>query len=170
MKAIELTQGKVAIVDDGDYEWLSQWKWHAFTPHKIFYAIRNKGDGGGGTIYMHRQILNAPSGMECDHINHDGLDNRRDNIRICTRMQNAQNMITTEGISRYKGVFWGREKQRWQGQITKAQKRFFLGRYNNEDDAALAYNIFALTLFGEYAYINNVDAFKGKERNRNGRT
>src|SRR6266513_4663456 len=95
MKKIKLTKGKYALVDDVDFEWLNQWKWHITTNR---YASRtlwpSKKD-----VYMHRIILNAQKGQEVDHINRDPLDNRRSNISLCTHAQNMANKVS-------KGMSW----------------------------------------------------------------
>lgn len=87
MKEIPLTQGYVTLVDDADYEWLSRWKWH----YHGGYAER--GDG----VLMHREITDCPAGKEVDHINHDPLDNRRENLRVVTRWQNMLNRRMRKG-------------------------------------------------------------------------
>ena len=92
MKHITLTQGKFALVDDRDFDWLSHWKWYAQKHGNSFYTVRNAWVGiKKTTIQMHRVILNASEGTEVDHINHDTLDNRRENLRVCTRSQNNMN-------------------------------------------------------------------------------
>jgi len=90
-RLIPLTQGKVAIVDAADYDWLNQWKWYASKEGRVFYAIRRDNDCGGRDIKvrMHRVILGVPTGLEGDHINGDGLDNRRANLRTVTKQQNS---------------------------------------------------------------------------------
>lgn len=153
MKYIELTQGKRAIVDDADCDMLMQHKWYAVNNNNHWYAstrLRNR----GGIIPMHRLLLDIPQGIECDHINHDGLDNRRSNIRPCTTSQNQQNRLLIFGSSKYKGVSWKRGA--WEAGIRKDGKWSYLGRYETEDDAALAYNLYAMTLFKEYACLNEV--------------
>lgn len=94
MKLIPLTQGKFAKVDDLDYEWLSKHKWYAQrnASDGLFYAARGKRVNGRVIkIYMHRQITDCPPGKEVDHGNRDSLDNRRENIKVCTRKENLQN-------------------------------------------------------------------------------
>jgi len=94
MKEIELTQGQVAIVDDEDFEYLSQWKWRAswHENNKSFYAARaDRSTGKYKTIYMHRLIMQTESGLECDHIFHNTLDNRKSVLRNVTRSENQRN-------------------------------------------------------------------------------
>ena len=100
-KEIPLTQGKVAIVDDTDFDWLNQWKWYVLNKRPRYYAARSVGPRGKQTrIYMHRFILDPVSGMEPDHINGNGLDNRRANIVACTRSEHAK--IHPRGLGRKK--------------------------------------------------------------------
>lgn len=98
MKLIPLTQGKFAKVDDADYEWLSQYNWYAkkttaiYSLYGLYYAARfQRIKKVKTTIYMHREIANCPPGKEVDHINHDTLDNQRENLRCCTRAENMAN-------------------------------------------------------------------------------
>lgn len=152
MKAILLTQGKVAIVDDEDFDWLSQWKWCAANFNGYWYAVR----GHGSLMFMHRVILNPPEGYQCDHINGDGLDNRRANLRVCDCSQNAQNQISQTGTSRFKGVSWHKPRGLWQVHIKANDKSINLGYFTSEVEAAKTYNKAAIKYFGEFAYLNNI--------------
>ena len=107
------------------------------------------------TIKMHRAILNAPPGMFCDHKNHNPLDNRRCNLRTCTPLQNACNQLPRPGgTSRYKGVFWQKQRRKWVARIKHRGRTFHLGYCNYEADAAIAYDDKAIELFGEVACFN----------------
>lgn len=100
MREIELTKGKVALVDDNDYDWITQWKWSARFDEgtKSYYAVRqqkyigNNGRPKYKTIYMAREIMNTPPNLICDHFNHNTLDNQKGNLRNITKMQNNQNV------------------------------------------------------------------------------
>jgi hypothetical protein len=110
-REIPLTQGYITIVDDEDYEELARYKWHVHVRTHGPMARRlgkRDADGKQRSIYMHRQIMQAPLGMDVDHINHDTLDNRRSlNLRVCTRRQNLGNMRKRPGLSsQFKGVYW----------------------------------------------------------------
>lgn len=151
-RLIPLTQGKFAIVDTKDYERLAQYKWHAVKMHGIYYARRKV---NGKFIQMHREILNVPVGFVCDHKNHNGLDNRRCNLRICTHAQNIQNSRPrTDGTSRYKGVSWNRRNRKWRASICHGGHSIYIGYYDYEADAAIAYDDTAIELFGEFACLN----------------
>jgi len=159
-KAIQLSRGKVALVDDADFEWLNIWKWTYQDAGKyIGYASRNVYQDGKYIehIYMHRIILNPPSGMETDHINGNGLDNRRCNLRICTTSQNLANSRKRKGTtSQYKGVSWSQKNQCWIAAITVHGQHEYLGCFDSEEEAAIAYNYAARKLYDDYALLNSV--------------
>lgn len=131
-RKIKLTKGKYAIVDDGDYKWLSQWKWCVRESNKTFYAIRQKDNV---IIYMHRQILGLQrgDGKHTDHINHNSLDNCRCNIRIVTCQQNRFN------LKNVKGYTWDKVANIWKAQIKVNGKSIYLGVFDNKKDAHRAY-------------------------------
>lgn len=152
IKQIPLTQGKFAIVSTDDYEHLMQWKWCV---HSNGYACRRSSNNE--IMLMHRFIMQTPSGMDTDHINGDKLDNRKLNLRICTRSQNNRNQKPQIGkTSKYKGVYWYKNEQKWIARIKKNKKDIYCGRFKTEIEAARAYNEAAITAFGEFARLNNV--------------
>lgn len=154
-KTIPLTKDKVAIVDDADFEWLNQYKWWY---HSAGYAVRGiEKDGQKRTIYMHRSIIKPPSNLLVDHRNLDGLDNRQCNLRMCTHNQNHMNSPKRLGCtSRYKGVCWDKVRRKWETYIRFAGRRHHLGRFNEESDAARAYNTAATEHFGIFARLNEI--------------
>ena len=157
MKHIKLTQGKYALVDDEDYSELIKYKWYANHRHGIWYAYTNIRTGKSRiTISMHRFLLNPPKGIQVDHRDHNGLNNRRTNIRICTHAQNIQNQRRKQGskTSRYKGVFWNKKESYWYVQIKQNGKKLNLGSFLNEIEAAKIYDKKAEELFGEFANTN----------------
>jgi hypothetical protein len=159
-RKIPLTQGKFAIVDPEDYEELSKYKWYAVQSPRGFYAVRTvfakKARGGRKTVGMHRIILKAPEGKFIDHINHNGLDNRKCNLRICTLQQNIWNMRKQRGncASQYKGVTWRKDIDKWQARVICGGKVFSCGHFDDEKTAASAYDKKAKELFGEFAAPN----------------
>lgn len=157
MKKIELTKGYVAIVDDEDYSRLSRYSWCIVCDR---YAGRQVKDttkaSGQRLVYMHRVIMDAPDGMEVDHINHDTLDNRKINLRVCTRGQNRRNGHGWGETSQFKGV--AVIKGRWIAQITHKGETQSDHSYVEEEDAARAYDRMAIALHGEFALLNFEDS------------
>jgi hypothetical protein len=155
MKEIKLTQGKVALVDDENYEYLNQWKWHGHKDRGIWYAIRCQKEGNKiKRIAMHRVILKTPLNMVGEHINHDGLNNQNANLRNATFSQNQHNKRSAKNsTSKYLGVHYFKRR------FIKSQIRFngvniYLGTFMTEEMAALAYDVKAKELFGEFANLN----------------
>lgn len=146
VKEIPLTQGQIALVDDEDYEWLNQFKWNAMWRPGIqgYYATRSKylgmknGKSMKKTIRMHRLITNAPKGMVVDHMNHDTLDNRKLNLRICSQRQNCQNR-KDKTSSKYPGVDWCNTMKKWRSTIMINGKSRIIGYFREEREAAKAY-------------------------------
>ena len=139
MKEIELTQGRVTLVDDKDYEWLSQHKWHFDR-----YAYRTvKAGKHKRSVRMHREILDAPKGMEVDHINGDKLDNRRSNLRVVTRSVNSRNQCRRKSYDAPAGVYWDRFRNKWKVVTSLEGKQWNIGRYTAREEAIQAYSDFA---------------------------
>lgn len=152
MKIIKMESGEKIKVDDADYESLTKQKWYNFRG----YALRWQ---GRRIFYMHRVIMDVAwdNDLVVDHINGDKLDNRRSNLRMATRSQNAQNRPASyhpNKTSKYKGVGWITHMGKWRTRIQIEGKRQTIGFYENEDDAALAYNETARKLYGKNAYLN----------------
>lgn len=157
MKEIPLTQGLVALVDDEDYEELMQYKWHACKHKYTYYAFRNHQvyPGYRISVRMHRQIMRAQANEIIDHINGNGLDNRKENLRIVSSSQNAANRRAHAGSkSRFKGVSWHKQHGKWAAYICYNYKHKHIGLFRDEIEAAIAYDRKAIELFGEYARTN----------------
>ena len=154
MKEIPLTQGKFALVDDDDYEYLSQWKWC----YDNGYAKRGQWNPVTKKIiqiFMHRVIMNAKKGEAVDHANHNTLNNKKYNLRICTYAQNMYNSKSNKNSSsKYKGVSWNKRCKKWQVYIIYEGKRINLGYYKDEEEAARVYDKAAIELFREFALPN----------------
>ena len=154
-RTIPLTQGLSALVDEADYEALSRHKWCAHQQSQRCYAVRNALTASGWTtVGMHRVVLNAPAGLEVDHVNGNGLDNRRANLRVATTAQNQHNRQKRRGKCRYKGVIWDATRGRWRPRIVVSGRHMYLGIFADPIDAALAYDLAAIANFGEFACPN----------------
>lgn len=139
MKQIKLSQGKVALVDDEDYEELNKYKWYSYKGGNTFYAGRNfNSNGKQKTIKMHRIIMNTPKEMETDHIDGNGLNNQKSNLRIVTHRQNGQNKRINKS-SRFVGVCWNEINNKWRAQIKINKKHKSLGVFDTELEAHNAY-------------------------------
>ncbi|MFA5293027.1 MAG: AP2/ERF family transcription factor [Phycisphaerae bacterium] len=153
LRAIKLTLGKYAIVSLEDYEKLNRHKWRALRSPKCFYAVRSE---KGKTIYMHNEVLAPAPGMVIDHIDHNGLNNSRQNLQLATRSQNACNRRKRDSkcTSKYKGVWFNKREGKWMSAIKVDGKRIYLGYFDNEFDAARAYDIAAKKYHGKFAVLN----------------
>jgi len=161
-RRIPLTRGKYAMVDADDYERLNKYKWLAQQGQRTFYAMRRGrvGESGrGGMVWMHREIIKPANGMFVDHINHNGVDNRKSNLRAATRNQNMWNRRkgTTKTRSKYKGLSLHNRKKPWSVRIKVNGESKFLGFFENEVEAAKAYDRAARKFHGEFAALNFAD-------------
>lgn len=159
MKKILLSQGQYALVDDEDYEnltrhkWCAQWDNNALT----FYAKRSvrKPDGRWKPIRMHRVIMDAMPGMQVDHIDHNGLNNRKKNLRLVTNQQNSYGKFKrVRSGSRFKGVSWYKLLRKWRARIVVNYQYIHLGYFSDEETAARTYDDAARLFFGAYACVN----------------
>ncbi|MHC4664664.1 MAG: AP2 domain-containing protein [Planctomycetota bacterium] len=151
-RLIPLTRGQFAIVDAEDYPSLSRFTWFAEGRPNNYYAVRKE---NGKSIKMHRQILNAPAHLVVDHIDHTGRNNRKKNLRLATFRQNCRNQRRlSHGTSRYKGVHWNKKAKKWAAAIRCNNKTHHIGYFNNEIEAAKAYDEMAKTLHREFASLN----------------
>ncbi len=160
MRRIPLSLGKYAIVDDADFKAVSRHKWHAHKhPNsRTWYAIRNirLANGKRTVLPLHRDLMMPPKGLCVDHVNGNGLDNRRANLRVCTHAENCRNSAKKGTTSRFRGVFWCKGKRKWAASIKKNYRVYLLVRCGDETEAALYYDIAAQILFGEFARLNGV--------------
>ncbi len=163
MKRIELSKGKIAIIDDCDYQKISQFNWYASQEKNgLWYArayVETK-EHKQRKIRMHRLVLNMTreDRHQVDHRNHNGLDNRRCNLRIVSNAQNSMNRRKQDGCtSKYKGVCWDADRNKWRAVIHLNNKKFNLGRFIDEVSAARAYNEKAREMYGEYALFNVIN-------------
>jgi hypothetical protein len=157
LKYINLTQGKQAIVSDEDYDLVNQHKW--YYDKTTGYAKRDvRVDGKRKCIYMHRFINSTNDGELTDHINGNRLDNQRNNLRSCNFTQNhANKKIESKFSSKYKGVYWQKNRSKWIAMIRINRKGHYLGCFTDEKEAAKAYNKRAKDFFGEFARLNIIE-------------
>jgi len=152
MKEIILTQGKVSLVDDEDFDKVNQFKWYAIQMGNTHYASRNL----DGKIQMLHRFL-YPRIRLVDHKDGNGLNNQKDNLRPANRSQNGANSVKHfDGSSKFKGVCWDKRCRLWQVEIMVSSNKLFLGRYESEEDAAHVYDYAAKIYFGEFARPNFV--------------
>jgi hypothetical protein len=148
----------VAVVDAEDYDRLSQYYWY-MVDNGWQYARRKEvgPDGTWHDVRMHHDVLSVEPGCLIDHINGNGLDNRRSNLRPCTHAENSRNSRKHRSLtSQYKGVSWSVSHNRWQVFIRSGGSNQHLGNFKSEIDAALAYNKAAMALHGEFACLNEI--------------
>jgi|SRR5690606_4256296 len=140
------TKGDYALVDDEDYDRVMQYNWYLDTGG---YA-RNDTVGA-----MHRMVTNAPDGTDVDHIFHNKLDNRKSQLRVCTHQENGFNRKRRAfGTSKYNGVFWDKSRNRWHVRIMVDYKKIYIGRFEDEEEAARAYDEEAKKHHREFATLN----------------
>lgn len=166
MPIIKLTQGQVTRVDQRDYDELNKFKWYADRQKKgNYYAVRNvRVDGKQTMMYLHRVILGCKHGEQCDHKDHDTLNNQRNNLRIVTHHQNQRNQKSNKNSSsKYKGVCFHKQTGKWQATIKVNNKSIYLGLFFTEEEAALAYNKKAIEIDPEHFYINKIEK-KGRKK------
>lgn len=154
MKTIKLTKEKVALVDTEGLEKLSKHKWRTFVDGNTFYAVTTLGKRPNRKLgIMHRMILGAKKGQIVDHINGDGLDNRKSNLRFCTISQNAHNRHD-KPKNGYWGVSFKARRNKWYSYVTCKRKTHHLGCFDSIIDAARAHDVAAKKLLGEFARLN----------------
>lgn len=161
MTEITLTKGFKAVIDSEDLVKVKDFKWVAFVrdakKNKIYARAHIKGSGRNGKqISLHRLIMDAPKGMVVDHIDGDTLNNKKGNLRVCLQAENARNSCSAYGSSRFKGVTLRKKINRWRAYIKKNYRQIHLGWFASEAEAAKAYNIAALKLFGSFAKLNKI--------------
>lgn len=148
---------KEVYLDDQDYAWLSAWKWEVTITKKGQAAVSRGAtvNGKRKRLIMSRVIMGQPKEFQVDHINRNRLDNRRSNLRICTRAQNKANTEPQKNnTSGFKGISWNIDK--WRADIYIKGKRIYLGRYSSKEKAAEMYNKAAKFVWGDFAWLNPV--------------
>lgn len=153
---MDLTIGdRMVTIDSADHDLVARYRWRVLRGRegRRFYAVAYV--PGGSTIYMHRLIADTPPAAETDHVDRNGLNNRRSNLRTSTPSQNRANVVKRSGCSsRFKGVTWDRSRGRWQAKIQLMGRSRSLGRFDDETAAARAYDAAARAAWGEFAWLN----------------
>lgn len=153
---IPLSKDKIALIDAPDVSLVSMYTWYAADRGGRWYAASSSVKRSSSILYLHRVIMAAPEGMHVDHINGNGLDCRRANMRLATNTENRHNMRAQGGVSRYKGVAFNRinANRKWEAYIWVNNKKRGLGNYPTEEEAARAYNAAAIVEYGDFARLN----------------
>lgn len=161
MKKIRIAKDAYTIVDDEDYQYLSQFKWY-YNKHRGYAHFGGRhSDLFRNKALMHRVILGlndkSSSHIEVDHINRDKLDNRKSNLRLCDHSSNQSNSkLRVNNSSGYRGVHWNKATKMWRCKITRHGKTYELGYFSDRIEAAKVYNDHSVNLFGEFAYLNPI--------------
>lgn len=154
MKAIQLSKGMVAVVDDEDFERIAQYRWKFLKSGYAGRTIWLPGRVSSGVL-MHRVIMGAQKGEYVDHINENKIDCRKENMRLCTNAQNCANRGKNKNnTSGFKGVTWSKKEKKWIAQIMVNRKHKRIGCFSTAEEAQAAYNTAALQLHGEFAHRN----------------
>lgn len=148
----------IVLYDDEDHGKILKHTWGISKYGNNFYAKTMIGEKNKQKIlYLHRFILNAKYGDIIDHKDNNTLNNKKSNIRFCSHQNNMMNRKPEKNSSsKFKGIYYNKNSNLWHSQIYKNFKKIHLGYFENEIDAALAYNGAAKYLFGKYAYLNKI--------------
>lgn len=143
---------QIVLFDDADADVVGAYQWHLHPTGRSTYARGfQRGARSSGLVYLHRLLTNASKGQDVDHENGDGLDNRRRNLRVCSRTQNNANRHVSSSATGVKGVHFESFTGRWRAEIQHNRKRIKLGRFDTQEAAAMAYQNKAAELFGRFA-------------------
>lgn len=155
MRVLCLNTGDACLVDDDIFQKYCTRSWHRFKPYKTSYARTVKRNGKKNKNFLlHRLIMKAPKGVSVDHIDGNGLNCQRSNLRLCTHAQNLSNQRKQEGTtSKFKGVSWSTSNKGWAARVNGKH----VGTFKSEEEAGKAYNQEAIQQFGEFARLNTID-------------
>lgn len=139
---------KQIMIDDEDYPYLSQFRWKLQNGNRPFRKEKKTCK----SIYLYREIMKCPAGLVIDHIDHDPMNNQKSNLRICTKGENNMNRLSSSP----RGVGWHKKNKKWQARIGTKGKQLFLGMFDTQKEAAIAYNIASLKYYGDTIYLNEI--------------
>lgn len=151
-RKLPITRGLHVLLDEEDFSKLARHRWFALVRNGTPYAARSI---HGKTVGMHRIIMGDPAGLQVDHINHDTLDNRRSNLRVCSQAENLRNRRSRIGASRFKGVSPS-GTGKWRADIRLNGKAKYLGTFPTEEQASAAYDQTAKQFYGAFAKTNSI--------------
>lgn len=153
---IKLLHGLFATIDAEDYDKIKGFRWYAYYDRTTRGYYCRKNIPNFGTIHLHRLIMDvSDKKMQVDHINHNTLDNRKVNLRICTQNENQKNsLLRLDNKTGFKGVSYDKNKRKYVSGIRHNNRRIHLGYFENPEDAAKAYDQKAIELFGEFKKLN----------------
>jgi hypothetical protein len=157
MKELKLTKGYVAIVDDEDFEIVSQWHWSATKCCDKVYARRTQRYGNKKVqVYLHRYLMNihlCDKTVFCDHKDRDTMNNQKSNLRVCTAAENQRNKTKKRnGMHKYMGV--SANHKRFSASLSLNGKRVYIGTYDTQEEAAIAYNKKKIEVHGDFVNLN----------------
>lgn len=159
MRELQLTKGEVALVDDDDFYWLNQWRWHSIAIKGKSYVFRSRKNnhlGLSSRAYLHRIVMRTEDpNLVVDHIDGNPFNNQKCNLRVCTKLENGKNVTSHKGSSsKFLGVSWDKQRKKWSAQLTHKGKVVYSQRFESEEDAARAYDSKARVFHGTFANLN----------------
>lgn len=154
MADILLTNGYTAIVDDQDVVLVQAHRWHGIDTGWAVYAVANVPKKRGVLLYMHRLIMGAQAGQQVDHEDHNGLNNQRSNLKLCTGSLNTARARFGVGVSGYRGVYPSVDGKKWVAKFSRRPRPFHIGTFDTKEEAARAWNEIARLHYGAFAHLN----------------
>lgn len=143
------------LIDNEDWDKIKDIRLRILKQDNDKFRVAGRLKGSKKTFYLHRFIMNASINDQVDHIDGNPLNNKKENLRICSNKENSKSQsIRKRNTSGYKGVTWDKQRSKWKAQITINYKHKSLGFFNSKEDAALCYNEGAIKYFGEFALLN----------------
>lgn len=149
---LQLVKGGIVLIDSEDYEMLSRYKWRLHQRKKRITHYAACPNINGKFTYMHRLLMKAQSGQEVDHIDGNGLNNQKANLRLCSRKENSRNrLLQSNNTSGKSGVYFSRINKNWVAQITSNRINRYIGSFPSKEEAIAARNCKEIEIFGEFS-------------------